>query len=140
MWRVYSIWLDVIGNTRLVSNNYSAAPFGNLDAVLLTLSNAVVSQYSQGTVTSTGLIPVNAGYVSVYTAGYVTVLDAAGLESIIVVPAIKLSAVAADGVTILPATLAAILAAAIADGYVSAIGASPVSAPTGIVRMTGKQR
>lgn len=140
MWRIYNIWLDASGSTRLVSNNYAAAPFGNLDAELRSISNAVIYQTAQGTVTFFTSIPVVAAYQSVFQCAYVTVVDASGYEANILVPAPKLSIFASDGITVVPAALADILSAALADGYVLPNGSSPSSAPTGILRSTNGQR
>lgn len=140
MWRIYDIWLDCVGNTRLVSNNYAAAPFGNLDAELRSISNAVIWQTAQGTVTTFALVPANATYASVFACAYVTVVDSSGNEAAILVPAPKLSIFEADAITVTPTVLGDILSAASADGYVLANGNPPAAAPTGMLRMSGKQR
>lgn len=140
MWRRYNIWIDVVGNTRLISNNYSSAPFGNLDAYISSVSNATVLQSSQGTVTAPGGTPVAATYATVWYAAYCTVADAAGLESIIIIPAPQLTIFASDSITVLPSVLSALLAAALADGYVLPGGSTPTAVLAGIMRQTGKQR
>lgn len=132
MWRVYDIWLDSYGGTRLVSNNYSAAPFGNLDAFIMSVSNAGIFQSVGGTVVNVGSPTTPAQYISINDAASAVVQDAAGNQCRILIPAPQTGIFLADQLTVNPAVLASLLAAALADGFVLPGGLSPTSILSGV--------
>lgn len=132
MYRRYDIWYDYYGRTRLISNNYSAAPFGNLDAAIMAASNAGILQSVGSDVLFVGGPVINAQFISVTDWASCVVVDSLGNQSSIIIPAPQTGIFMADGITVGPTTLAAIYAAAIADGYVNSLGNSPTAVISGL--------
>lgn len=115
-----------------MSNNYSSAPFGNLDAELMSISNAGVFQSTGGTVTNVGAFGSVAPFPSVFDVATITFVDGSGNENTLLVPAPQASIFLADTITVDPSVLSAILSAALADGYVNSLGNTPTSVIAGV--------
>lgn len=136
LWRRLVYWQGAYGYPRLLITNYSAQPAstpGTLDNTIATFSNSGIVQVAEGLVTVFTPSPTAATYPSVVQAALLTCLDTTGDAFKMSIPAPKLSAFLADGVTISPATLASILTAALLDGVVSPAGHAIASIPSGIL-------
>lgn len=137
MWRRLVYWQGAFGYPRLLISNYSAQPStapGSLDSYLATISNAVIAQIAEGTVTNfTNPPPAANPYPSVVQVAVCTYLDSAGNAGTIKVPAPKLSIFLADGITVNPAILANIASNATVDGFISPQGNAIASMVSGVL-------
>lgn len=118
MWRRLVYWQGAYGYSRLLISTYAAQPSstpGTLDGTVAGFSNAGIAQIAEGTVTIFTPTPIVATYPSVTQLARVTFLDTAANVFSLGIPAPKLSAFAADGITLLPATLSSLLTAALLD-------------------------
>ena len=136
LWRRLVYWQPAFGYARLLITNYSAQPSstpGTFDNTIATMSNAGIVQIAEGTVTVFAPSPTASTYPSVTQLATLACFDSAGLAFTMRITAPKLSIFEADGVTVKPTELAAVLTAALLDGVVSPDNNAIVSIVSGVL-------
>lgn len=136
MWRRLVYWQPSAGYPRLLITNYAAQPSstpGTLDNTIAGFSNAGIVQIAEGTVSVFAPTPSNAIYPSVTQVAVLACFDSLGNAFTLRIPAPKVTAFLADGVTVAPATLSAVLTAALLDSVVSPEGHAIVSIVSGLL-------
>lgn len=138
MFRLYLVWVDASGFTRLTLVNTTGGAAGLLPS-LFALSNA---QYLNAVESALSVnptpAPVAAQYPNVSDAAVLVFQDAAGNQTSLQVPAPLASTFLADQMTVDPAAVATFTAAAIGT-LVTASGLPVVAFIGGVRRTTSKE-
>lgn len=132
MFRRYVVWIDFNGRTRLTLINTAAGAAG-VQAALLAQSNADVLNSEDGALTvNAAPAPAAAVYQNVGDSAALTFQDAGGTLTVLQLPAPKLGVFMADGETVNPAAIAAIITSVV--GTVETSSGGLVTAYVGGVR------
>lgn len=106
------VWIDANGEQQVRSVTGATSPAAIVSA-LEAYSNAVVKSYAEGPLTTPGLTPSSAPYLSVRQVAYLNFTDGVGHYARLALPSPQVGIFLADGVSVDASMIAPLIAACI---------------------------